>query len=192
MRAGAFDFIPKPFSPEHLSLVIRKVLEYRVLKQENTYLHGEVDAPYREIVGTSPHIREAVETARKVAAASSTVLMLGETGTGKEIFARSMHRWSPRSRAPFVVVNCVALSDELLESELFGHEKGAFTGAHQVKLGKLEIANGGTVFFDEIGDMKRNSGPNCSRCSKGTTSNGSGAPDALRSTSASSPPRIGT
>jgi Nif-specific regulatory protein len=91
---------------------------------------------------------------RRAAASNSTILLLGETGTGKEIFARAVHHWSPRRDKPFVVVNCVALSEELLESELFGHERGAFTGAHQRKLGKLELADGGTAFLDEIGDLK--------------------------------------
>jgi len=154
MKEGAFDFITKPFSPDHLDLVIKKALECRALKQENLYLRGEVNAPYLEILGESPKMKDVMETAQKVAATSSTVLLLGESGTGKEMFARSIHRWSPRSKMPFIVVNCVALRDELIESELFGHEKGAFTGAHQLKRGKLEIANGGTVFLDEIGDFK--------------------------------------
>lgn len=154
MREGAYDFITKPFSPDHLDLVIKKALECRALKQENLYLRGEVNAPYLEILGNSPKMKEVMETAQKVAATSSTVLLLGESGTGKEMFARSIHRWSPRSRGPFIVVNCVALRDELIESELFGHEKGSFTGAHQLKRGKLEIANGGTIFLDEIGDFK--------------------------------------
>jgi DNA-binding NtrC family response regulator len=154
MREGAYDFITKPFSPDHLDLVIKKALECRALKQENLYLRGEVNAPYLEILGNSPKMKEVMETAQKVAATSSTVLLLGESGTGKEMFARSIHRWSPRSRGPLIVVNCVALRDELIESELFGHEKGSFTGAHQLKRGKLEIANGGTVFLDEIGDFK--------------------------------------
>jgi DNA-binding NtrC family response regulator len=154
IKEGAFDFITKPFSAEHLDLVIKKALECKQLRQENTYLKSEMNASAVEIVGKSPQFLKAVEIARKVAATPSTVLLLGESGTGKEVFARSIHRWSPRVQAPFVVVNCVALRDELLESELFGHEKGAFTGAHEMRKGKLEIANGGTVFLDEIGDFK--------------------------------------
>jgi DNA-binding NtrC family response regulator len=154
MKQGAFDFVTKPFSSDHLDLVIKKALDSRALKQENLYLQEELNAPYREILGQSPNLKAAVETAQKVAGTASTVLLLGESGTGKEVFARSIHRWSPRAPRPFVVINCVALRDELLESELFGHEKGAFTGAHQMKRGKLEIANGGTVFLDEIGDFK--------------------------------------
>jgi DNA-binding NtrC family response regulator len=154
MKEGAVDFITKPFSADHLDLVIKRVIECKAIKQEITYLKAEVNAPYSEIVGESPKLKEAVQVARKVSATPSTVLLLGESGTGKEVFARSIHRWSPRAKASFVVVNCVALRDELLESELFGHEKGSFTGAHEMKQGKLEIANGGTVFLDEIGDFK--------------------------------------
>src|SRR5207302_5665558 len=98
-------------------------------------------------------MKEAVETAKKAALSKSTVLLLGESGTGKEIFARAIHNWSDRKDKPFVAINCVGLSKELLESELFGHEKGAFTGAHQLKKGKMELANGGTVFLDEVGDI---------------------------------------
>jgi len=154
IKEGAFDFITKPFSPEHLDLVIKKALECKALRQENFYLKSEMNAAAVEIVGKNPKLQNAIEIARKVAATSSTVLLLGESGSGKEVFARSIHRWSPRAQGPFVVVNCVALRDELLESELFGHEKGAFTGAHEMRKGKLEIANGGTVFLDEIGDFK--------------------------------------
>ena len=154
IKEGAFDFITKPFSAEHLDLVIKKALERKALQQENLYLKSEMNASAVEIVGQNPKLQKAVEIAQKVAATSSTVLLLGESGTGKEVFARSIHRWSPRAQGPFVVVNCVALRDELLESELFGHEKGAFTGAHEMRKGKLEIANGGTVFLDEIGDFK--------------------------------------
>jgi len=154
MRQGAFDFITKPFAPDHLDIVTRKALERRALVQENRYLQGEVNASYPDILGESPTLKEAIETARKVAKTTTTILLLGESGTGKEVFARAIHRWSQRAKKPFVVVNCVALRDELCESELFGHEKGAFTGAHQLKRGKLEVANGGTVFLDEIGDIK--------------------------------------
>jgi len=154
IKEGAFDFVTKPFSAEHLDLVIKKALECKALRQENFYLKSEMNASNVEIVGHNPKLQKAVEIAQKVAATPSTVLLLGESGTGKEVFARSIHRWSPRAQAPFVVVNCVALRDELLESELFGHEKGAFTGAHEMRKGKLEIANGGTVFLDEIGDFK--------------------------------------
>ena len=154
IKEGAFDFVTKPFLPEHLDLVIRKAVECKALKKENYYLKSEMNASAVEIVGNDSELQKAIEIAKKVASTASTVLLLGESGSGKEIFARWIHRWSPRAKEPFVVVNCVALRDELLESELFGHEKGAFTGAHEMRKGKLEIANGGTVFLDEIGDFK--------------------------------------
>ncbi|MCZ7627275.1 MAG: sigma-54 dependent transcriptional regulator [Candidatus Methylomirabilis sp.] len=154
MRVGAYDFLTKPFSPGHLEVVIGKALEREGLKRENLLLAGEVRGPGQPIIGHSEKIQNAIEVARRAAASSSTILLLGETGSGKEIFARAIHQWSPRRDKPFVVVNCVALSEELLESELFGHERGAFTGAHQRKCGKLELADGGTAFLDEIGDLK--------------------------------------
>ncbi|MEK7306105.1 MAG: sigma-54 dependent transcriptional regulator [Nitrospirota bacterium] len=154
MKEGAFDFIAKPFCPDHIEVVIKKALECRALRQENQYLKGVVNAPYLEIVGDSARLKQTIEIAQRAAATPSTILLLGESGTGKEIFARSIHRWSSRVNKPFVVINCVALRDELIESELFGHEKGSFTGAAQMKQGKLEIAEGGTVLLDEIGDFK--------------------------------------
>lgn len=154
MREGAFDFITKPFSMNHLDIIVKRVLEHHALRQENLCLKAEINANTPEIVGYSSKLKEAVEIAKKVAATPSTVLLLGESGTGKEIFARWIHLWSQRAKQRFMAINCVALRDELLESELFGHEKGAFTGAQETRLGKLEIANGGTVFLDEIGDFK--------------------------------------
>jgi DNA-binding NtrC family response regulator len=153
MKEGAYDFLPKPFDARHLDIVVRKALERRSLVEANRLLQDTLDSRTSEILGESQAIREAIAVARKAAAASSTVLLLGESGTGKEVFAHAIHRWSDRRERPLVVVNCVALSEHLLESELFGHEKGAFTGAHQAKKGKFELANGGTVFLDEIGDM---------------------------------------
>ncbi len=154
MRAGAYDFLTKPFSPGHLEVVIGKALEREALRRENQLLSGEAKGRDQPIIGHSPQIRGAVELIRRAAASTSTILLLGESGTGKEVFARAIHQWSPRRDKPLVVVNCVALSEELLESELFGHERGAFTGAHQMKRGKLELADAGTVFLDEIGDLK--------------------------------------
>jgi two-component system response regulator HydG len=153
MREGAYDFLPKPFDPKHLELVVRKALERRELLESNQLLRETLAARFPEILGTSQPIQRPIDVARNVAPTNSTVLLLGESGTGKEVFAQAIHRWSSRADRPFVIVNCVALSEALLESELFGHEKGAFTGAHQTKRGKFELAHGGTVFLDEIGDM---------------------------------------
>ena len=153
MKEGAYDFLPKPFDPKHLEIVVRKALERRQLVESNRLLRDTLASRMPDIIGESPVMRYAVELARKVAATHSTALLLGESGTGKEVFAHAIHRWSPRKDKSFIIVNCVALSEQLLESELFGHEKGAFTGAHQTKKGKFEIAHGGTIFLDEIGDM---------------------------------------
>jgi len=153
MKEGAYDFIPKPFDPKHLEIVVRKALEREGLKRELELFSEEADRRYRLVIGKSEKMREAVEVAKKAAASKATVLLLGESGTGKEIFARAIHNWSERKDQPFVAINCVGLSKELLESELFGHEKGAFTGADQLKKGKMELAHGGSVFLDEVGDV---------------------------------------
>ena len=155
MKAGAYDFITRPFDPDHIDLVVRKAFERQTLKREVEVLSEEIRDRYHLIVGESPKMKLAVEMARKTAASNSTVLLLGESGTGKELFARYIHNHSERANRPFIVINSVGLSKELLESELFGHEQGAFTGAHKMKKGKIELANGGTIFFDEIGDISR-------------------------------------
>ena len=153
MKEGAYDFIPKPFEPDHIALIVAKALERETLQREVEILAEEVDERHRMIVGQSPLINRALDVARKAATSRSTILLLGESGTGKEVFARAIHHWSDRKSKPFVPINCVGLSKELLESELFGHEKGAFTGALQLKKGKMELAHGGTVFLDEVGDI---------------------------------------
>ncbi len=153
MRRGAFDFLAKPFQPGLVELTVQKALERSELREENRALRAALPGG-RTLIGSSGVMRELVEQARKVAESKSTVLLLGESGTGKEVLARSIHAWSPRAARPFIPVNCVALSEELLESELFGHEKGAFTGAHQQKPGKFELANNGTIFLDEVGDIR--------------------------------------
>jgi len=153
MKEGAVDFILKPFDPQYLEIAVRRALERRQLLDSNRLFRDALTARSANILGESPLIRAAIQMAQKASGTNSTVLLLGESGTGKEVFAHTIHLWSPRRDKPFVVVNCVALSEHLLESELFGHEKGAFTGAHQAKKGKFEAANGGTVFLDEIGDM---------------------------------------
>jgi DNA-binding NtrC family response regulator len=155
MKAGAYDFITRPFDPDHIDLVVRKALERQTLKREVEVLSEENRDRYHLIVGQSPKMKLAISMATKAAASNSTVLLLGESGTGKELFARYIHNHSDRVTRPFIAINSVGLSKELLESELFGHEQGAFTGAHKMKKGKIELANGGTIFFDEIGDISR-------------------------------------
>lgn len=153
IKQGAYDFITKPFDLDHIALVVEKALERQKLKRGLERYFEETGERYRLIGGQSPKMKQAMETAKKAAASKSTVLLLGESGTGKEIFARAIHNWSERKEEAFIAINCVGLSKDLLESELFGHEKGAFTGAHQLKKGKLALAHGGTIFLDEIGDM---------------------------------------
>jgi DNA-binding NtrC family response regulator len=155
MKEGAYDFITRPFEPDHIALVVRKALERQRLKRGVEILSEEVEERYRLVVGDSVAMKHAVDLAKKAAGSNATVLLLGASGTGKEIFARAIHNWSERKERPFIAINSVALSKELLESELFGHEQGAFTGAHRRKTGKIELAHGGTIFFDEIGDVSR-------------------------------------
>jgi DNA-binding NtrC family response regulator len=153
MKDGAYDFISKPLKPGYVALVVERAMERERLKREVEILSGEAGERYHLVVAKSSNMNLAVESAKMAATAKSTVLLLGESGTGKELFARAIHNWSERKSGPFIAVNCVGLSKELFESELFGHEKGAFTGAHQLKKGKMELAHGGTVFLDEIGDI---------------------------------------
>ncbi len=153
MKTGAYDFLTKPLDKDHLLIVIGKALERDSLKRQVACLKSEVDSRYASIVGMSAKIRAVMESAQRAAKSDAGVLLLGESGTGKELFARSIHQWSPRQAMPLVVINCVALTETLLENELFGHERGAFTGADRLQKGKLEMADGGTIFLDEIGDM---------------------------------------
>ena len=153
MKQGAYDFLTKPLDKDHLLIGIRKALERDTLKRQVAVLRSEVDGRYARIVGASPSVQTVVEAAQRAARSDAGVLLLGESGTGKELFARSIHQWSPRHAMPLVVINCVALTETLLENELFGHERGAFTGADRLQKGRLEMADGGTVFLDEIGDM---------------------------------------
>jgi DNA-binding NtrC family response regulator len=153
MKEGAYDFITRPFEPDHIALVVRKALERQRLKRGVEILSEEVEERYHLVVGESAKMKQAVDLAKKAAGSNATVLLLGESGTGKEIFARAIHAWSEKKDRFFVAINSVGLSKELLESELFGHEQGAFTGAHRRKMGKIELAHGGTIFFDEIGDV---------------------------------------
>ena len=155
IKSGADDFVTKPFDPDHLALVVKRALEKARLKSDVNFLTQELAGRYRLVAGNSTAMARVIEEAKKAASSKTTVLLLGESGTGKELFARSIHEWSERAARPFVPINCVGLSKELLESELFGHERGAFTGAHQTKKGKMEVANGGTVFLDEVGVFRR-------------------------------------
>ena len=151
-RRGAYDFLEKPLDTDRLLVTIRNGLLHRGLEQENARLRGEVESHY-EIVGKSFAIRGLVDRIEKVAPTDARVLVTGENGTGKELVARAIHYLSVRKEAPFVEVNCAAIPSELIESELFGHMKGSFTGATADRPGKFEQADGGTLFLDEIGDM---------------------------------------
>jgi DNA-binding NtrC family response regulator len=155
MKSGAFDFITKPFDLEAVAVVVRKAAEFLRLRQENHILRKAVRDQYRleQLVGVSEPIRQVMEFVRKVADSDSTVMIQGESGTGKELVARMLHFNSLRKDRPLVPVNCGAIPENLLESELFGHEKGAFTGATHSRMGRFELANGGTIFLDEIGEM---------------------------------------
>jgi DNA-binding NtrC family response regulator len=155
MKAGAVDFLPKPFSLDHLMTVVNKALELRTLRDENRQLRAELSQRYEfdNMVGHSEGMREIFSTITRVAPTRATVLLCGESGVGKDMIARAIHHHSPRADRPFVKINCTALPENLMESELFGYEKGAFTGANTTKLGKFEQADTGTVFLDEIGDV---------------------------------------
>ena len=152
MKSGASDYILRPFDLEELELAIARALSFARLVVENQYLR-EDKAPDVGLVGTSPAMHQLFESIRQVAPEKATVLIAGETGTGKELVARAIHAGSPRSNGLFVAVNCAAIPHEMLESELFGHEKGAFTGAIKERIGKFELADGGTLFLDEITEM---------------------------------------
>ena len=155
MKRGAYDFLTKPLNLEKLEILIRRALDSRRLQEENTVLHERLDKKYQftGIIGHSKALQDVMETVKRVAPTRATVLLKGETGTGKELFAQAIHQNSPRNRGPFIVVHCAALAPNLLESELFGHEKGAFTGAMERRVGRFESADGGTLFLDEIGEI---------------------------------------
>lgn len=155
MRAGATDFLPKPFSLDHLMTVVNKALEVAALRHENRELKEALGHKYDvgNMIGRSTAMQEIFGTVMRVAPTRATVLLAGESGTGKDMIARAIHQNSPRRDRPFVKINCTALPENLMESELFGYEKGAFTGANITKLGKFEQADTGTVFLDEIGDV---------------------------------------
>ncbi|UCE55673.1 MAG: sigma-54-dependent Fis family transcriptional regulator [Desulfobacterales bacterium] len=158
MQKGAYTYILKPFENERLILYVKKAISMFQVIKENRRLRDAVESQYRfgNIIGKSKSIRDVFETIQKVAPSNATVLIEGESGTGKELAAKSIHFNSPRRNKPFVAVNCSALAETLLESELFGHEKGAFTGAVAMKKGRFELADGGTLFLDEIGELSQN------------------------------------
>ena len=155
MKLGAYDFVQKPVDVDHLLLLLRRCRENRELRYENILLKDEFRQRYRlpAIVGESPRIVEVSNAIQRVAPTDSTVLLQGESGTGKELFARAIHQLSPRRDRPFVAINCAAIPETLIENELFGHEKGSFTGATGRQLGKFELADSGTIFLDEIGEL---------------------------------------
>jgi len=155
MKMGAFDFLLKPFSLDHLTAVVNKALDVRALQDENRQLREELGRRYQfdNIIGRSPAMREIFAAIDRVAPTRATVLLAGESGVGKDLIARAIHFHSPRCERPFVKINCSAIPENLMESELFGYEKGAFTGANTAKPGKFEQADTGTVFLDEIGDV---------------------------------------
>jgi DNA-binding NtrC family response regulator len=155
LRFGAYDYIAKPFETDEIKLTVAKALERERLLAENRYLHAELEGRYdfSGIIGGSPAMEQVYEMASSVAASNANVLITGESGTGKELMARSIHYSSPRKEKPFVVLNCSALSESVLESELFGHEKGAFTGALDMRKGRFERADQGTLFIDEVAEM---------------------------------------
>ncbi len=155
MKRGAYDFVTKPLNLDKVEMLIARAVASRKMEQENRTLRQQVDDRYglENIIGESPVLREVLDTIRQVAPSSANVLIEGESGTGKELAAQAIHNLSRRNKGKFVTVHCAALSPQLLESELFGHERGAFTGAHERRIGRFEQANGGTIFLDEIGEI---------------------------------------
>ena len=155
MREGAFDFIQKPIDLNHLDHLLKRAIERQQLLRENVVLREEFARihGFPRILGDHPSIRTAAQEMQRIAPTDSTVLLLGESGTGKELFARAIHQLSPRAPKPMVAVNCAAIPETFIENELFGHEKGAFTGADTRRAGKFELAHGGTIFLDEIGEL---------------------------------------
>ena len=182
-RIGAFDFLEKPLARDRVLLVVKNALEWSDLQRENQRYRELVgDAP--RMIGSAPAFQEAVRQATQVARSDVTVLLSGESGTGKELLAAHIHRESPFAAGPFVKVNCAAIPTELIESELFGHEKGAFTGAAALRRGKFELADGGTIFLDEVGDLHEASQAKLLRVLQGGELQRVGGEQTIRVTSA--------
>ena len=158
MKEGAYDYIEKPFCPERAELLIKKLAEHQELIEENVSLRQRLEDRYHfeNIIAKSSKMQRVIEVIKVVAKSNATILITGDSGTGKELVARAIHSQSHRRNKPFVAVSCAALPESLLESEVFGHEKGSFTGAYNQKKGKFEFANGGTIFLDEVGEMSAN------------------------------------
>jgi DNA-binding NtrC family response regulator len=155
MKAGAEDYVPKPFDNDEIRVLVRRAIDRHRLEREHRLLLDQIqrDYSYENLIGSGTAMRKVFETIQKVAETDLSVMIRGESGTGKELVAQALHNRSPRKNRPFITVNCAAISRELVESELFGHEKGSFTGADSRRLGRFEAADGGTIFLDEIGDM---------------------------------------
>jgi len=155
MKRGAVDFLTKPVNIERLEVLIQRALKTKTLEVEVKQLHERLDEKFsfEGIIGTSPRLKEVIDRVKLVAPSRATILIEGESGTGKELIAQAIHQASPRARAPFIAVHCASLSESLLESEIFGHERGSFTGAMERRIGRFEAADGGTLFLDEIGEI---------------------------------------
>ena len=192
MKAGAYDYLTKPFSLDQIQHLVDRALQLQGLCAPRIARCATRSTNARCWNRSSPAMVRLLETARQAAASEATILLSGESGTGKNVLARQIHRWSPRHEQPFVVVNCTTLSEELLESELFGHVRGAFTGAIKDKPGRLEAADGGTVFLDEIADLTARCKPSsCGSC-RNRASSAWAAIARSASTPASSRPPIAT